>query len=108
MVLRFAGVKRSSFPKALDIAGLQMSDWYFTECVYNQCDEVRVFDQNEHGAQAESGRFLIQFSRHGEVVGEHLADSVDVRKAGSPRIAVDQPGGTVRVIRTVVERPAGH
>ncbi len=82
VVLRFAGVNRSSFPKALDIAGLQMSDWYFTECFYNRCDEVRVYDHNRDGAQHAFGRFLVEFVQHGEVVGQHLADSVAVRQAG--------------------------
>jgi hypothetical protein len=81
VVLRFAGLKPKSFPKALDIAGLRMGDWYFTECVYNQCDEVRIFDRGD-SAQLEFGRFTVQFVRQGEIVGEHSADSVAIRPAG--------------------------
>ena len=81
VVLRFAAKKGRTFPRALDISGLQMSDWHFTECVYNRCDEVRVFDQNEAGAQLEFGRFVVQFVCDGEVVGQHIADSVAVRQA---------------------------
>jgi hypothetical protein len=81
VVLRFAASKGRTFPRALDISGLQMSDWHFTECVYNRCDEVRVYHQNEEGAQLEFGRFVVQFVYDGEVVGQHIADSVAVRQA---------------------------
>jgi hypothetical protein len=82
VVLRFAAKKGRTFPRALDIRGLRMSDWHFAECVYNRCDEVRIFDENQDGAQLEFGRFLVQFVDDGEVVGEHIADSVAVRQTG--------------------------
>jgi hypothetical protein len=81
VVLRFAGPK-VRFTGAFSVTGFRMSDWHFTEGVYNWCDEVRVFDQNEDGAQLEFGRFLVQFVRHGEVLGQHFADSVAIRQAG--------------------------
>ena len=79
VVLRFAGPK-VRFRGALDICGFQMSDWHFAEGVYNGCDEVRVIDQNEDGAQLEFGRFVVQFVHQGEVVGQHIADLVSVRR----------------------------
>jgi hypothetical protein len=82
VVLRFADSKQRLLPKALDLAGFRMRDWHFQEKVYDGCDEVRVLDQNLDGAQLEFGRFVVQFVRRGEVVGEHIADSVAVRRAG--------------------------
>jgi hypothetical protein len=82
VVLRFASSKGRTFPRALDIAGLQMSDWHFAEGIYNQCDEVRVFDKNQDCAQLELGRFVVQFVCNGEVIGQHIADSVENRLAG--------------------------
>jgi hypothetical protein len=82
VVLRFIDSNGRLLPEALNITGFKISEWHFQERIYDRSDEVRVLDQNLDGAQLEFGRFVVQFVRHGKVVGQHIADSVTVRRTG--------------------------
>lgn len=82
VVLRFADSNQRLLGKELHICGFRMGDWHFQEGIYDRCDEVRIFDQNLDGAQLEFGRFVVQFVRNGEVVGQHVADTLTIRRAG--------------------------
>jgi hypothetical protein len=84
VVLRFADAEQRVLAKELHIGAFRMSEWHFQERICDHCDEVRVLDQNLDGAYLEFGRFVVQFVSGGKVVGEHVADSVSVRRAVGP------------------------